>query len=275
MAPADIPVWILGTLVSALWLAPFVWMLSTSLKPDDQIVSQHLEWLPRTIVADHYREVFQHHALQWAINSTIVSIITTGLGVLFAAMAGYALARLRFPGKGAIFALLIASLMIPNEISVVPLYIGFLTIGLTDNYAAIALPSIASVITVYIFRQFFLGLPREIEDAAAIDGAGKFKTFYLVALPLARAPAVASTILLFITNWNAYLWPSLITFTDEMKTMPVGFAAFSAAVGTYTQYQTFGPAMAAITLLSLPSLVAFVLLQKYFIEGVTRSGIQG
>jgi ABC-type glycerol-3-phosphate transport system permease component len=271
----DVPLWILGMLASVIWVAPFVWMISTSLKPANQIVSPRVEWFPRTIVWDHYVEVFKHPALQWAINSLIVTLVTTTIGVVFAAMAGYALARLRFPGRGLLFGLLLASLMIPNEISVVPLYISFLTVGLTDNYAAIALPSIASVITVYIFRQFFLSLPKEIEDAAAIDGAGRFRTFFGVALPLARAPLLASTILLLITNWNNYLWPSLIIFTEEMKTMPVGFAAFSPAVGTYTQYETFGPAMAAITLLSVPSLVAFVLLQRYFIEGVTRSGIQG
>ncbi len=128
---------------------------------------------------------------------------------------------------------------------------------------------------MYIFRQFFLSFPKEIEDAAAIDGASRLGTFFRVALPLARAPAIAATILLFTANWNAYLWPLLIVFTEEMKTLPVGVAQFAPGTGSTTQISGFGPAMAAVTLLSIPSLGIFLLLQRYFIEGVTRSGIKG
>src|SRR4051794_6898590 len=114
MRPMDVPLWILGMLASVIWVAPFVWMISTSLKPANQIVSPRVEWFPRTIVWDHYVEVFKHPALQWAINRLIVTLVTTTIGVVFAAMAGYALARLRFPGRGLLFGLLLASLMIPN-----------------------------------------------------------------------------------------------------------------------------------------------------------------
>ena len=275
MTVVDVPAWILGMLASVLWIAPFIWMVSTSLKPREQVMTRYVEWLPSSVVIDNYVKVFEQPVARWALNSFIVSIAATAIGVLLGAMAGYALARLHFPGKSLVFGVLLASLMIPTEMSVVPLYIAFLNVGLTDNYVAIVLPSIASVFSMYIFRQFFLGFPKEIEDAAAIDGASRLGTFFRIALPLARAPAIAATILLFTANWNAYLWPLLIVFTEQMKTLPVGVAQFAPVTGAHTQISGFGPAMAAVTLLSIPSLGVFLLLQRYFIEGVTRSGIKG
>lgn len=271
----DLPVWLLGLLVAVGWIAPFVWMVSTSLKPPKEVMTRTVEWLPRTVVATNYLKVFEFPVERWMFNSLVVAVVGTALGVLLGALAGYALARLHFPGRNLLFGLLLASLMIPTEMSIIPLFIAFLKVGLVNNYAAIILPSVASVISVYIFRQFFMELPQELEDAAKIDGAGHFGIFWRIALPLARAPLIAATILLFTQNWNAFLWPLLVTFSAEMKTMPVGIAQFAPVVGTNTQIEGFGPAMAGVTLLSIPSLLIFILLQNYFIEGVTRAGIKG
>jgi multiple sugar transport system permease protein len=275
MGPWDMLLWLLGMAVAIAWFAPFVWMVSTSLKPIDQVMTKYVEWLPRTVVPDNYIKVFEQPVARWALNSFIVATVATALGVLFGAMCGYALARLHFPGRTFLFAVLLASLMIPTEMSIVPLYIAFLKVGLTNSYLAIILPSVASVISVYIFRQFFMGLPQELEDAASIDGASRFGTFWRIALPLARAAMIAATILLFTTNWNAYLWPLLIVFDEEMKTMPVGMAQFTPVIGAHTQIVGFGPAMAGVTLLSIPSLLIFIALQNYFIAGVSRTGIKG
>ncbi|MBW7881947.1 MAG: carbohydrate ABC transporter permease [Caldilineaceae bacterium] len=275
MDPWAVLLWLLGMAMAVIWFAPFVWMVSTSLKPIDQVMTKYVEWLPRTVVADNYIKVFEQPVARWALNSFIVATSATAFGVILGAMAGYALARLHFPGRAILFTVLLASLMIPTEMSIVPLYIAFLKLGLTNSYVAIVLPSIASVISVYIFRQFFMGLPQELEDAAAIDGAGRFGTFWHIALPLARAPMIAATILLFTNNWNAYLWPLLIVFEEEMKTMPVGMAQFTPVIGAHTQIVGFGPAMAGVTLLSIPSLLIFVALQNYFIAGVSRAGIKG
>lgn len=271
----DTPLWLLGMLMTAVWAAPFVWMVSTSLKPFQDIMTRNIEWLPRTVVLDNYIKVFEQPVVRWAFNSLIVAGVATALGVLLGAMAGYALARLNFPGRGVLFGILLASLMIPTEISIVPLYIAFLKLNITNSYPAIILPFIASVFSVYIFRQFFLGLPQDLEDAAAMDGAGRFGIFWRIALPLARSPMIAATILLFTSNWNAFFWPLLIVFEEEMKTLPVGMAQFAPVIGAHTQLLGFGPGMAAMTLLSLPSVLIFILLQNYFIEGVTRSGIKG
>ncbi|PWH15165.1 MAG: ABC transporter permease [Anaerolineae bacterium] len=272
---ADIPLWIAGMIVAVLWIAPFVWMVSTSLKPPKEVMTKEIQWIPRTVVLDNYQKVFEYPVLRWGLNSLIVAGTATFFGVLFGAMAGYALARLHFPGNRWLFAILIASLMIPTEMTIVPMFVGFLKAGLANTYFALIVPAIPNVFSVYIFRQFFLGLPDELEDAAAIDGANRFQIFWRIALPLARAPLLAATILLFTTNWNAFLWPLLIVFEEGMKTMPVGIAAFTPVVGTHTQLEGFGIAMAGVTLLSLPSLLIFFLLQRYFIEGISRTGIKG
>jgi multiple sugar transport system permease protein len=275
MSRFDVLLWIGGMLAAVIWIAPFVWMVSTSLKPPDDVLTRHVEWLPRTITFENYTTVLERPVLQWFINSVIVSFAATAAGVLAGAMAGYALARLRFPGRTLLFFVLIGSLMIPAEIAIVPLYILFLTLGFLDSYPAIILPLIPSVLSVFVFRQFFLRFPREIEDAAAIDGAGRFGVFFRVALPLARAPLIAVSILLLVSNWNAYFWPLLATLSEDMETMPIGIAAFSPTTGDFARLEGYGSAMAAVTLLSIPTLLFFLLLQRYFIEGFSRSGIKG
>jgi multiple sugar transport system permease protein len=275
MKPRDIPIWIAGLIIAVLWIAPFVWMVSTSFKPAKEVMTKEIEWFPRHVVLDNYKKVFEYPVVRWAWNSLVVATTSTALGVLFGAMAGFALARLNFPGKNVLFAILIASLMIPAEMTIVPMFVGFLKVGLSNSYIALILPTLANVFSVYIFRQFFLGLPPELEDAAAMDGASRFGVFWRIALPLARSPMIAASILLFTLNWNSFLWPLLIIFEDRMKTMPVGIAAFTPVIGTHTQLEGFGIAMAAVTLLSLPSLLLFLLLQRFFIEGISRTGIKG
>jgi multiple sugar transport system permease protein len=275
MKPRDLPIWIVGLFIAVLWILPFVWMVSTSFKPAKEVMTKEIEWLPRHVVLDNYKKVFEYPVARWALNSFIVATTSTGLGVLFGAMAGYALARLNFPGKNAFFAVLIASLMIPAEMTIIPMYVGFLKVGMSNSYTALILPTIANVFSVYIFRQFFMGLPAELEDAATIDGASRFGIFWRIAMPLARSPLIAASILLFTLNWNSFLWPLLIIFEDKMKTMPVGIAAFTPVVGSHTQLEGFGIAMAGITLLSLPGLLIFFIFQRFFIEGISRTGIKG
>ena len=269
-----LPVWLFGMFFVLLWAAPFVWMVSTSFKPISQVMTVDIEWLPREVTLDNYRKVLEYPIAIWAMNSLIVAAIATALCVLFGAMAGYALARLRFPGRNLIFMLFLASLMIPPEVGVIPLLLAMIKVGLASTYSALILPTIANVLAVYIFRQFFLTFPRELEEAAIVDGAGAFRIFFRIALPLARSPAIAATVIVFTLNWNNFLWPLLITFDEDMKTLPVGIAAFAPVVGTHTQLEGFATAMAAVTLLCVPSVVLFLALQRYFIEGITTSGIK-
>jgi multiple sugar transport system permease protein len=275
LALRDLPIWIMGMLCVILWAAPFFWMISTSFKPAAQVMTKTIEWFPRQWTFENYHKVLTQYPIgTWALNSVIVATASTILCVLFGALAGYALARLRFPGRHLIFLFLLASMMIPPEVGVVPLFIAFLRLGWASTYQALILPTIANVLSVYIFRQFFLSFPRELEEAAIVDGAGAFKIFFKVALPLARSPTIASTVIIFTLNWNNFLWPLLITFDEDMKTLPVGIAAFAPVVGTHTQLEGYAVAMAAVTLLCVPSIVLFLTLQRQFIQGITAGSLK-
>ncbi len=266
--------WLLGMVAAILWILPFVWMLSTSLKEPSAVMTKEVQWFPTQVTLENYQAVFAAPLLRWLFNSAVVVSLGTLVAVVAGAAAGYALARLHFRGRGLLFAVILASIMIPSELSVVPLFIAFLKIGLIDSYLAIALPTFANVTSVYIFRQFFARLPMELEDAARIDGCGQVGIFLRIALPLARAPMTAATVLVFTANWNQYIWPLLVTFSGDMKTMPLGVSQFSPSSGDYAQASSFGPAMAAATLLSIPSLLVFLVLQKFFVEGVSRVGLK-
>lgn len=274
MRPIDIPIWLIGMVVAVIWVAPFVWMVSTSLKYPSDVLTQTIEWFPRRVTLDNYYKVFEYPILRWTFNSVVQAVTSTVICVFFGALAGFALARFRFPGRATIFMILLASLMIPVEVSVIPMLLGFIKIGWASTYQALILPTIANVFSVYIFRQFFLTFPKELEEAARLDGAGPFRLFFFVALPLARAPMIAAAVILFTLNWNNFLWPLLVVFDDSMKTLPVGIAAFTPVVGTHTQLEGYSVAMAGVTVLSVPSLLMFFLLQKYFIQGISQGGLK-
>jgi len=259
------------------WALPLVWMVSTSVKPPSQVLTRTVEWLPRAVTLVNYAKVMQKPVGRWLLNSAIVTVASTAISLTTGAMAGYALARLNFPGRATLFFLVLAVLMIPTEMTIVPLFIGVLKIGVVNSYLALIVPSLASAFSVYLFRNFFLSMPRELEDAASIDGAGRFRTFWCVALPVARPAMIAGAILLSTNYWNAFLWPLLVIFTESMKTLPVGMAGFTpgTGVGQSTQFEGYAPAMAAMTILTIPSILVFLFLQRQFIEGATSAGIKG
>jgi ABC-type glycerol-3-phosphate transport system permease component len=270
----DGPIWLFGMAIAVLWFMPFLWMVSTSFKYPQDVMSLQIEWLPHRVTLDNYIRVFQYPVVRWGINSIIQATVSTSLCVFFGAMAGYALARMHFPGNRIIFGIFLASLMIPTEVFVVPMLLGFIKIGWASSYQALILPTVGNVFSVYIFRQFFLSFPTEIEEAARMDGAGHFRLFWLIALPLARAPAIAASVILFTLNWNNLLWPLLVTFDDKMKTLPVGMAQFAPVVGSHTQLEGFSVAMAGVTILTVPSVLLFIVLQRYFIQGIAQGSIK-
>ncbi len=276
LRPGEIPAWLLGLAVAALWIMPFVWMVSTSFKYSGDVMSADIEWFPRRVTVQNYVDIFTKYPIgRWALNSVIVVFSSTALCVLAGAMAGYALARLDFPGKKILFLLYIASLMVPIEVYAIPMLLGIIKVGWANTYQSLILPSIGNVFSVLIFRQFFLNFPRDLEDAARIDGAGHGLIFWKIAMPLARAPLIAATVIVFVLNWNNFLWPLLVTFDDTMKTLPVGIAAFTPVHGTATQLEGYAAAMAGITVLSLPSVLVFLVLQRYFIQGISSGAVRG
>ena len=173
MAAGDIPVWIVGLAIAALWVMPFVWMISTSLKYPGDVMTVDIEWLPNRVTFQNYVDIFTKYPVwRWTLNSIIVSVSATFLCVMSGALAGYALARMNFPGRHMLFFLYVASLMVPIEVYAVPMLLGIIKVGWANTYQALILPSVGNVFSVLIFRQFFLTFPRDLEDAARIDGAG-------------------------------------------------------------------------------------------------------
>ena len=276
MRPGDLPIWLFGLAIAALWIMPFVWMISTSFKFPGDVMTVDIEWLPRRITFQNYIDIFQKYPVwRWTVNSIIVSVSATFLCVMAGALAGYALARMTFPGRNILFVVYIASLMVPIEVYAVPMLLGIIKVGWANTYQALILPSVGNVFSVLIFRQFFLNFPRDLEDAAKIDGAGHGLIFWRIALPLARAPLIAATVIIFVLNWNNFLWPLLAVFEDNMKTLPVGIAAFTPVSGTATQLEGFSLSMAGVTILCVPSVLVFLILQRYFIQGISSGAIRG
>jgi len=258
-------------------LAPIAWMLSTSFKPETEIATINVRWIPRTFTLDNYQRVFDRfNILRWTLNSLIVSTGATLLVLLLDSLAGYALARMQFAGRGVIFAVILSMLFVPMQITVVPLFLMFSKLNLTDTYLALILPVGANVTGVFLMRQFFLNIPYELEDAARVDGASTLRIWWSVVLPLARPALTAVAIVTFLSTWNSFFWPLIATRTDASRTLPVGIAQFmSLRPGQAQGAQAYGQAMAGAVLAAMPPIVVFYMLQRYFIEGISMTGIKG
>jgi len=271
-------VWyILLALVIVFTLAPIVWMISTSLKPESDIVTIDIQWIPERVTLENYINVLtQFDILRWTFNSLFVSTMATLLALLLSSLAGYALARMEFFGRNTIFLLIISMLFIPMQIAVVPLFLLFSSVNLVDNYLALILPIGANVTPVFLMRQFFLNIPGELEDAARVDGASDWRIWATIVMPLARPALIAVAIITFLSTWNSFFWPLIVTQTDASRTLPVGIAQFmSLRPGMSMSAQAYGKSMAGAVLASIPPILVFFALQRYFIEGISKTGLKG
>ena len=271
---SDIPIWTIGTIISIIWFMPFIWMLSTSLKLPENVITKEIIWFPEEITFGNYIRMLEFPIIRWFLNSGIQAICATTLTVISGAMAGYAFSILKFPGNKLIFLIFLTSIMIPPEVALVPLLLAFIKTGFANTYISLILPTIANVFSVYIFRQFFINLSKELIESAKMDGASHLRIFYSIAFPMARAPLIATTVIIFTLNWNNFVWPLLVTFEENMKTLPVGIAQFSPVTGSYTQ-EGYALKMAAVSCLAIPSLLLFFFLQKYFITGLSQGSVKG
>jgi multiple sugar transport system permease protein len=263
---------------AVLWLLPAVWVFVTSLKLTQNIVRLPPEWIPWPATLAHYVEVLFSSSRTARIgraflNSTIVSLGTVALVLLTAAMAAYPLARMRFPGRDVIFALFIGSLMIPNAVVLVPQYILTERLGWLSTYQGLIVPEAAMTFAfgVFLLRQFFLTLPAELEDAARIDGAGPWRIFTRIVLPLSQPVLGALAIFAFRSAWNDFLWPLIAVNKPDMFPLPVALALLRSAYSS----ESYGPIMAGATLSALPLLIVFLLANRRIVEGVRVSGLKG
>lgn len=267
---------LLGVIV-VLALAPIGWMLSTAFKPEAQIATTEIVWIPRTPTIENFTKVLNNYPiLRWTGNSLLVATAATILVLFLDSLAGYALARMQFAGRGLIFGVILSMLFVPMQITVVPLFLMFSEVSLTDTYLALILPVGANVTGVFLMRQFFLNIPYELEDAARVDGASTLRIWWSVVLPLAKPALTAVAIVTFLSTWNSFFWPLIATRTDASRTLPVGIAQFmSLRPGQAQGAQAYGQAMAGAVIAALPPVIVFYMLQRYFIEGISMTGIKG
>ena len=249
---------------------PFVWMLATSFKPAPDVYS--LSLLPARPTLDNYVTALTRFPFpRWFANSLIVAGLTTLSVAFFDSLAGYVLAKLQFPFKNVIFVAILCTLMVPTEMLVIPWYILSVDYHWTDTFWGIMFPGVISAFGVFLMRQFMLGVPNELLDAGRIDGLGEFGLFWRVALPLVRPALAALSILTFLGNWNAFLWPLIVTQDPLMRTLPVGLSQFSyGEAGARWELIMTGASIATI-----PVLVVFGVFQRHIIRGVALSGLKG
>lgn len=261
--------------VCTFWMLPILWLVATSLKPEGLTSVWPPQWIAEITTFENYIQIFQKFdTIFWLRNSVIVTTISIILTVFFGSLAGYAFSRLQFKLNGVLFLIVIATLIIPQEITIVPLYIILSKLGLGNTYFSLIMPAIAGPMSIFLFKQFFDSFPKELEEAALIDGCGRFRIFWSLVLPLSGPVIAAVIIITFCNVWNDLLWPLIITTSKSATTLPVGivqefpFAAFAKI----TQYAK----QAAISTISIvPSILVFIGLQKYFIRGIATTGIKG
>jgi multiple sugar transport system permease protein len=266
-----IALYLVLSLIGAFFLLPLLWMLSTSLKPFVETLQP--TWIPQEPTLENFTSIFNDPSipvLRWFVNSLGVATAFTTLVVLIDSLAAYAYARMEFPGRNLLFGLLLATLVMPGIMFVVPNYITIARLGWLNTYTGVIAPGLSGVFGVFFLRQFFQSIPRELEEAAYIDGASVWTTFFRVSLPLARGAIATLAIITFLTSWNDFLWPLLILNERELQTLPVGLATIQ---GQYTF--DYGKLMAGAVVTAVPVLILYIFLQRYIIQNVAMTGLKG
>jgi multiple sugar transport system permease protein len=255
-----------------LLIGPFLWMLASSVKTSAELHHVPPTWIPQSFTLDNYSTIFTKlNFPQYFFNSVIVAAVVVGANLLFCSMIGYALAKLRFPGKNAMFLLVLATLMVPQTVYLVPLFVLMSDLNLVNSLPGIFLPFAAQAFGVFLMRQFILGIPDELLEAARIDGAGEFAIFWRVVLPLLGAPLATLGILIFLGSWNNFLWPLIISTSDQNYTLPVAVGVFSIGQNAID----YGLLMAGSMVLIAPVLILFLLLQRFVQQGIATTGLKG
>lgn len=263
--------WLLLAVGGAAMLFPFAWMISTSLKPDLGIFATPPQLIPHPFQPANYsRVVHVFPVWRFLVNSSIVAVISTGLQVGSSAMAAYAFARMRFRGSNVLFLLYLATLMVPFQVTIVPLFIEMKYLHLVNSYPGLILPTIASAFGTFLLRQAFMTLPKELEEAAFVDGAGHWTVFTRIVLPLAKPSLATFGIFSFMASWNSYLWPLVIISSQKLMTLPVGLASLQGE-----HFTAWNLVMAGTTISVIPIIAVYLLAQKQIVRGVVLSGVKG
>ncbi len=264
--------YVLLTLYAIVTLIPFLWALSASFKSFAEISSGEANFFPKNFTFDNYNQIFFQEPLflRWLFNSVVIAVSVTILNLLFNSMAGYALARLRFKGQRFWFLLILTVLAVPAQITLIPTFLILKAFGWLNSYQGMIIPSMVNATFIFMMRQFFVNFPKELEEAAALDGLTPFGIFQRIVLPLAKPALAAQAVFVFMSSWNNFLLPVVILFDPEMFTLPLGLNTFK---GQYISYWNY--IMAASMVFTLPALGIYAFFNRYFIQSVTFTGGKG
>ena len=255
---------------AVLTLYPFIWAFTASFKPLKEIVSGDLSFIPKEFTTDAYAYIFGRSSLfsQWFINAVIISVIGTTVNIFLNTMAGYALARLSFPGRQRIFYGLLAMMMVPSQVLLIPNYLILVNLGLLDSFGALIIPAAINIGNIFMMRQFFVSFPKDIEEAASIDGLGRFQTFFKIVMPLAMPSIATQAVFTFMGFWNEFMKPMLYISTPSRYTLTLGLQTFQAKDGGVRWDHT----MAASIITIIPIIAIYLIFNKYFLKGIRMDG---
>ena len=260
-------------IIALVFISPLIFMIVTSFKTSNDATAVPPSWLPIPFTTQAYESIFGASGtpvFRWFVNSLVAAAANAAIVVATASLAAYPLARMNFRGKNFIFGMIVATLLIPPVILIIPNYLVVGSLGWLNTLVAIIIPTAASAFGVFFMRQFFVSLPLELEEAALIDGTNRFQIFTKIILPLAKPAMATLALLAFLTNWNDFLWPVYVLFSPEVQSLPAGLATLQTA--NAVRYDLL---MAGAVIASVPVLILFVFLQRFIIEGVSRSGVKG
>lgn len=275
-ALGDVLVYLVLIAVGISMAFPLFWMVSTSFKSVPELALLPPPLLPLHWTWANYPAAFARIPyLRMLANSAIVAVIATLGTVLTSTFAGFAFSRLRFPGRDRLFLLYLAVLMVPFPVTLVPLYLLMSAVGWVNTLTAVIAPSLVSAYNTFLCRQYMLSLPRELEDAARIDGAGPPRIYAHVILPLCGPVVAAMTIFAFLASWNSFIWPLIILSSPDQQTLPIGLTTIALAGTNYGGYTPWTTLMAAATLGALPMIAVYLVAQRHFVEGIALTGVKG
>ena len=259
-------------LIALSMLIPFFAMLNLSFSPSNEIFSYPPKLFSKHFTFENYRNVFASIPVaKYFLNSLFVAIITTLGQVMFSAIAGYAFARLKFKGSGILFLIFLITMMVPPQVNIIPLFFLMRELHLVDTYQALIIPGFFGGFGVFMLRQYFLGLPKDLEESAKMDGCNIFQTFYKIALPLALPSIATLSIFTFVSSWNSFMWPLIITSSDRMRTLPVGLAIFK---GSFREITLWGDLFACAVICTIPVIFVFLVGKKYFINDLLQGSVK-
>lgn len=259
-------------LIAISMLYPFFAMLNLSFVNDNEIFSNAGKLIHTNLTLNNYKNVFNEIALSvYFLNSLIVATITTIGQVIFASLAGYAFARMNFKYKNTLFLIILITMLIPPQVNIIPLFFLMRELHLIDTYQALILPALFGGFGVFLMRQYFLGLPKDLEESAKIDGCNLFQTFFKIALPLALPTVATLAIFTFVTTWNSFMWPLIVTNSESMRTLPVGLAIYK---GSFREITLWGELLACSVICTVPVIGVFLLGKKYFISDILQGGVK-